>query len=58
VPGNGTIVGELVGLGGVEVEVPFPVTLRFRQICFTRVPKAVSRISLWSPSWGKGGHTF
>jgi hypothetical protein len=42
VPGNDTIVGELVGPVGVEVglEVPFPVTLRFRQICFTRVPNA------------------
>jgi len=42
-PGNGTMVGELVGLEGVEVAVeePFPVTLRFRQICLTKVPKAV-----------------
>jgi hypothetical protein len=42
-PGKGTMVAELVGLGDVEVEVevPFPVTLRFRQICLTRVPKAV-----------------
>ena len=42
-PGNGTIVAELVGVADValEVEVPFPVTLRFRHICLTRVPNAV-----------------
>jgi hypothetical protein len=47
-PGNGTIVAELVGLAdaAVEVEVPFPVTLRFKHICLTRVPNAVSHISI------------
>jgi hypothetical protein len=37
-------VAELVGLDDVEVavEVPFPVTLRFKQICFTRMLNAIS----------------
>ena len=38
---------ELVGLDDVEVvvEVLFPVTLRFKQICFTRMPNAIFHIS-------------
>lgn len=41
--------GEGVELG-VEVEVAFPVTFRFRQICFTNVPKAMD--DLKSTSFG------
>ncbi len=51
-PGNDTIIAELVGLaaGEVDVEVPFPVTLRFTHICLTRVPNAVSHINQYSTS--------
>ena len=45
-PGNGNMVAEPVGLGDVDVEVLLPVRLRFRQICFTRAPNAVSLISI------------
>lgn len=43
------MVAELEGLGDVEVEVevPLPVTLRFKHICFTKVPNAVSHVSIW-----------
>jgi hypothetical protein len=37
------IVAEPVGLGDVDVDVEdaFPITLRFRHICLTKVPNAV-----------------
>jgi len=50
-PGKGTMVGEVVGLEGVEVavKVPFPVTFKFKQICLTKVPNAASHQQVFFP---------
>ena len=52
-PGKGTIVGEEVGFEGVAVavELLFPVTFKFKQICLTRFPKAMYLLSKSLPQF-------